>query len=216
MNQHILKIGDVVVITMRVMGFAHDNSTDSPVLVLRQDNGESLLPIWIGQAEAYAIAMAASDEGTSRPLAHDIFLKAVESLGGRVTSFSIVDLQDGVFFGALDVLDERSGTLKTLDCRPSDGVAVAMLARVAILVDETVLGVAASRHRNNEPSVDYSTTPVSSAVQIMPASAKNVQNVADMTGFSPKNPPVTKDSVQENARLSELLQSLEPVSKRVM
>lgn len=200
-------------ITMRVMGFAHDSTTDSPVLVLRQDNGDSLLPIWIGQSEAYAIAMAASEEGASRPLAHDLFLKAVESLGGRVTSFSIMDLQDGVFFGALDVLDERSGTLKTLDCRPSDGVAVAMLARVAILVDETVLKAAASSRLRNEAAGDFSPmaipTPVSPKMSVFD---ENGPNFALNTQVS----PAAKRDGQDNASLSELLQSLEPVSKRVM
>lgn len=201
-------------ITMRVMGFAHDSSTDSPVLVLRQDNGDSLLPIWIGQSEAYSIAMAASEEGAPRPLAHDLFLKAVESLGGRVTSFSITALQDGIFLGALDVLDERSGTLKTLDCRPSDGVAVAMLARVAILVDETVLSAAASRRRLNEPSGDFSATPVIQPVsKIMPASEKDG---ADVAYFFEQASPAPEGNEQKNTSLSELLQSLEPVSKRVM
>lgn len=184
-------------IPMRVMGFAVDAETDSPVLVLRQEDGDAVLPVWIGQTEALAIATAARGEESPRPLAHDLVLRSVAALGGRVTGFAITELRDGLFIGALDILDERAGQLTAQDCRPSDGIAVALRANVPIMVDETVLKAAAVGRRRNERPGDFWEKP------------------------APRNTPwpdlpAERENDTEEPGQADLLQGLEPVSKRVM
>lgn len=184
-------------IPMRVMGFALDAETEAPVLVLRQEGGEAVLPVWIGQAEALAIATLARGEDSPRPLPHDLLLRAVTALSGRVTGFSITELRDGLFIGALDILCEGTGQLVSLDCRPSDGIAVALRAHVPIMVDETVLAAAAVGRRRNERPGDFWETP---ALRNTPW--------PDL--------PAKRDNAAEEPGQADLLQGLEPVSKRVM
>lgn len=187
-------------IAMSVLGFAHDDTSDSLVLVLREMDGETVLPIWIGQSEALSISAALRDEALPRPLSHDLLLRAVEGLGGKVTGMSIVALREGTFYAMLDVLaaslsvDEPPRLLQ-LDCRPSDGVAVALRAQAPILVDETVLAAASQERRNSRRPGDM-------PEHMLPAEPPKVR--------------IREGKDTEEGRLAELLQSLEPVSKRVM
>lgn len=182
-------------ITMSVLGFARDATTDSLVLVLGQDNGTAVLPIWIGHAEALSISAALQEEALPRPLAHDLVLQAVHELGGTVSALAITSLEEGTFYAVLDVL--TAGKLVQLDCRPSDGVAVALRANVPIMVDDTVLAAAAVQRRKNERPGDV-------LELLIPQEPPQLAPTTDAQGETEEN------------RLSELLQSLDPVSKRVM
>jgi bifunctional DNase/RNase len=91
-----------------------------------------VLPIWIGQAEGNAIAAALRKVQMPRPMTHDLLLNALTELGWRVEKLVVSDLRDSTFYGELHLT--AGGRHKVLDCRPSDGLALALRAKAPILV----------------------------------------------------------------------------------
>ena len=127
-------------ITMKILGVTLDGATNTPILVLQEENGDEVLPIWIGASEAMSISMALNNINLERPLSHSLLLNALQALDARLTGVSITDLREGTFYALLEILiGER---LVQVDCRPSDGVALALRAGVPILVSEDVLAKA--------------------------------------------------------------------------
>jgi bifunctional DNase/RNase len=107
------------------------------VVILKEKDTNRYLPIWIGPSEADSIAVRLQEMTVPRPLTHDLLCSLVDSLGGVIESISVSDLQKDTFIATLKVrVNERS---VDLDCRPSDALAIAVRAKVAIFVEETVL-----------------------------------------------------------------------------
>lgn len=106
------------------------------LVILKTDTGK-VLPIVIGALETQNIMVYLSGEKPPRPLGPDLFVNTLELLGVQVLRLEIVELKGGTFYGRL-VLEER-GLEYEVDCRPSDGMAIALRARARILVDEAVL-----------------------------------------------------------------------------
>ncbi|MGJ3523161.1 bifunctional nuclease family protein [Nitratidesulfovibrio sp. D1] len=128
-------------VEMKVVGLSLDDATKAPILVLRREAGEELLPIWIGAMEAMAISIALNSVDVPRPLTHDLLLNTLRSLGAQLVAVDVVDLRDGTYFAELDIL--QGGTRTRVDCRPSDAIALALRADVPIFVSEDVLRRAA-------------------------------------------------------------------------
>ena len=122
---------------MEVVGLALDGSTNSPIVLLREVQGERLLPIWIGIVEASAIAFEIEATQTGRPLTHALLVDTIDKLGARVVESRIVDLKDNTYFAEIRVLG--AGAEVTVDARPSDAIAVALRARVPIVCATAVL-----------------------------------------------------------------------------
>jgi bifunctional DNase/RNase len=122
---------------MEVVGLALDSSSNSPIVLLREVDGERLLPIWIGIVEASAIAFEIESQQTARPLTHALLIDTVEKLGARVLEARIIDLKDNTFFAEIRVIGH--GAEVVVDARPSDAIAVALRARVPIACSESVL-----------------------------------------------------------------------------
>ena len=115
------------------VGFDHLKQT---VVVLKDWEGQKLLPIWIGPSEAKAIALELEGARPSRPLSHDILLGLIHMVQGKVARVVINDLQDSTFFATIDV-DTPHG-MKHIDSRPSDAIAVAVRAKCPVFVDGSV------------------------------------------------------------------------------
>jgi uncharacterized protein len=115
------------------VGFDHLKQT---VVVLKDWEGQKLLPIWIGPSEAKAIALELEGARPSRPLSHDLLLQAIQVAGGKVTRIVINDLQDSTFYATIDI-DTPNG-MKHIDSRPSDAIAVAVRAKCPVFVDGNV------------------------------------------------------------------------------
>ncbi len=107
------------------------------VVILREKDSDRYLPIWIGPAEADAIAVRLQDVSVARPLTHDLLRSMIEQLGGRVTHIIVSDLTNDTFFARI-VLDVR-GEAMEVDSRPSDAIALAVRVEVPIFAEETVL-----------------------------------------------------------------------------
>lgn len=105
-------------------------------VVLKKEGEELYLPVFIGDAEGTAIQRGLDRQRMSRPMTHELLGSAIAKLGGRVDRLVISDIRDGVYYGTLYV--EEEGVMKTLDCRPSDGMALAAHVMAPIKVDEKV------------------------------------------------------------------------------
>lgn len=116
--------------TVEGVGFDHQKQT---VVVLKDWEGARLLPIWIGPAEARAIAIELEGARPARPLSHDLLLNIIAAVRGRVTRVVINDLQDSTFYATIDI-DTPNGT-HHIDSRPSDAIAVAVRAKCPVFVD---------------------------------------------------------------------------------
>jgi bifunctional DNase/RNase len=107
------------------------------VVILREKDADRYLPIWIGPAEADAIAVRLQDVAVARPLTHDLLRNMIETLGGRVAYIVVNDLSNDTFFARI-VLDLNGETVE-VDSRPSDAIALAVRVAVPIYADEGVL-----------------------------------------------------------------------------
>jgi bifunctional DNase/RNase len=133
---------------VEVLGVRVEMPTNQPIVLLRERNGERYLPIWIGAAEATAIAYAQQGVEPPRPLTHDLLKDVIETLGHRVTQVRIVELRDKVFYAIL-VIDGST----EISARPSDAIALALRTETEIVVAEAVLeeaGVALTPEEDDE------------------------------------------------------------------
>ncbi|MDX1999745.1 MAG: bifunctional nuclease family protein [Thermoanaerobaculia bacterium] len=127
-------------VRMEVRGLVIDSSSNAPIVLLRDETGEAILPIWIGPFEASAISVAFEQQAMPRPLTHDLLLSAFSRLGARVEHVAVTDLRDGTFFAEVHVT--HSGEPLIFDSRPSDAIAIALRVRCPILVARSVLAQA--------------------------------------------------------------------------
>jgi bifunctional DNase/RNase len=107
------------------------------VVILKEKDSDRYLPIWIGPAEADAIAVKLQDLTVPRPLTHDLLRTVIDALGGAVKHILVSDLQNDTFFAKITI--QTNGDSKEIDCRPSDAVALAVRVQVPIFVEEAVL-----------------------------------------------------------------------------
>jgi uncharacterized protein len=127
----------VNVVETRVNGLILEHKSQQNIVILREVEGDRILPIWIGPAEAQAIRRILSEEPFPRPLTHDLLHLIVEGLKAKVTRVVIADLKENTFFASVFV--ERDSEVVSIDARPSDSIAVALRARAPIYVNEKLL-----------------------------------------------------------------------------
>ena len=107
------------------------------VVILKEKDSDRYLPIWIGPAEADAIAVKLQDLSVPRPLTHDLLNSVINSLGGAVQHILVSDLQNDTFYAKI-VIQVNGGT-KEIDSRPSDAMALAVRTQSPIFAEEAVL-----------------------------------------------------------------------------
>ncbi|MCS6993641.1 MAG: bifunctional nuclease family protein [Anaerolineales bacterium] len=110
------------------------------LVVLRQTDAERYLPIWVGPYEAEAITVALQEIEMIRPLTHDLLKNLFATFNARIRRVEIVALRDDIFYG--NIVAESNGQVINIDSRPSDAIALAVRARVPILVDAEVMSAA--------------------------------------------------------------------------
>jgi bifunctional DNase/RNase len=124
-------------VEMTIKGLMVDPITHMPIIILRDQDGQRVLPIWVGIFEANAIALQMENIATPRPMTHDLLRNVIDDLSGVVTKIVIADLRDNTFY-ALIHIETRSDTI-TIDARPSDAIALALRTQAPIFVEETVI-----------------------------------------------------------------------------
>ena len=124
-------------IEMSIKGLMVDPITNTPIVILRDKDGQRVLPIWVGIFEANAIALQIENVTTPRPMTHDLLRNVIHDLNATVQKIVVSDLQENTFY-ALIYLHLNGDTL-TIDARPSDAIALALRTRAPIFVEESVI-----------------------------------------------------------------------------
>lgn len=124
-------------VEMKVWRLALDERTDTPVVMLQEAAGDRLLPIWIGRAEARAIAMELAGRKFQRPLTHDLIKTIIDGLDGAVAKITIVELKDSTFYAKIFI--QKEDEIVGIDARPSDSIAIALRTRSPIFAAEELL-----------------------------------------------------------------------------
>jgi bifunctional DNase/RNase len=124
-------------VEMKIRGLMMDLVTNMPIVVLKDLNGSSILPIWVGIYEANAIALEIEKVQTPRPMTHDLLKNVLLGLDVRVQKVVVNELKDDTFYALIWV--ERGGQIMSIDSRPSDALALALRVDCPIFVDDEVL-----------------------------------------------------------------------------
>jgi len=114
-----------------------DERNHDQAIVLREKGGARQIPIVIGFVEASSIQMKISGVDAPRPLTHDLLAAIIQDLGAEVTRLTIDDLVNGTFFAKLHIVNAAGGAVE-VDCRPSDGIALAVRMSIPMFIDEKV------------------------------------------------------------------------------
>jgi len=122
---------------VRVAHLGLDRTTNTPVVILQEKEGERVLPIWIGPAEASAIAMELAGVKFSRPLTHDLLKQVIVGLGADLRKVIITQVKDNTYYAEMHIY--RGDAVIQIDARPSDSIAVALRLRAPIFTSENLL-----------------------------------------------------------------------------
>jgi len=129
------------VIEVRVAHLGLDRTTNTPVVILQEREGERVLPIWIGPAEASAIAMELAGVKFARPLTHDLLKQLIVGLGAELRKVIITQVKDNTYYAELHIY--RGDTVIQIDARPSDSIALALRLKTPIFTSDSLLAVTA-------------------------------------------------------------------------
>ena len=124
-------------IEMTIKGLMVDPVTNMPIILLRDSEGQKVLPIWVGIYEANAIALQIENVSTPRPMTHDLLKNVIADLHGRIKKIVVSDIKENTFYALIYV--DLGGELIAVDARPSDAIALALRARAPIFVEEKVI-----------------------------------------------------------------------------
>jgi uncharacterized protein len=124
-------------VPMSIKGLMLDPVSNSPIVVLKDEEEKFFLPIWVGIFEANAIALQLENVTTPRPMTHDLLRNMINELDARVTRVVINDLRDSTFFAQIRVI--TGGRTMEIDARPSDAIALALRTEAPIFVAQSVL-----------------------------------------------------------------------------
>ena len=124
-------------VPMSIKGLMLDPVSNSPIVVLKDDDEKFFLPSWVGIFEANAIALQLENVTTPRPMTHDLLRNMIAELDAHVTRVVINDLRDSTFFAQIR-LNVGARTLE-VDARPSDAIALALRTEAPIFVAQSVL-----------------------------------------------------------------------------
>ena len=124
-------------VEMKIRGLMMDPVTNMPIVILKDVNGATVLPIWVGVYEANAIALEIEKVATPRPMTHDLIKNLLVGLETAVQKVVVSELRDDTFYAVIWL--QRNGQLISIDSRPSDAIALALRLDCPIFVDDEVL-----------------------------------------------------------------------------
>jgi len=124
-------------VEMTIRGLLMDPVTNTPIVILKDVAGESVLPIWVGVYEANAIALEIEKVTTPRPMTHDLIKNVLVGLESQVHKVVVTELRDDTFYAVIWL--EREGHVISIDSRPSDALALALRVDCPIFVEDVVL-----------------------------------------------------------------------------
>jgi bifunctional DNase/RNase len=136
-------------VEVKIGALIMDPNTNTPIVVLKGVDSETVLPIWVGAFEANAIALEIEKIVPQRPMTHDLLRNVIIECGLNASRVIVTDLQDNTFYATVELRDEE-GELVTMDSRPSDAIALALRLDCPIFVERRVLELSAASG-NDQP-----------------------------------------------------------------
>ena len=127
----------LVMIEMNIKGLMVDPITNTPIVLLRDKDGQRVLPIWVGMFEANAIALQIENVATPRPMTHDLLRNVIHDLRAEVEKVVVCDLQENTFYALIYLTLGQDSV--AIDARPSDAIALALRTKAPIFVEERVI-----------------------------------------------------------------------------
>jgi uncharacterized protein len=124
-------------IEMVIKGLMIDPITNMPIVILRDKEGQRVLPIWVGAFEANAIALQIENVDTPRPMTHDLLRNVIHDLKGSVQKIVVSDLRENTFYALIHLT--VNGEPLAIDARPSDAIALALRTSAPIYVEDHVI-----------------------------------------------------------------------------
>jgi uncharacterized protein len=124
-------------IEMTIKGLMVDPITNMPIIILRDKDGQRVLPIWVGVFEANAIALQMENVTTPRPMTHDLLKNVILDLKADIQKIVVSDLRENTFYALIYLV--VNGEPVAVDARPSDAIALALRAQAPIYVEDRVI-----------------------------------------------------------------------------
>ena len=124
-------------VKMNISAMAVDSATNMPIVLLKNEQTNQTLPIWIGLLEASAIATELEGIAMARPMTHDLMKHMLEALDAEVIKVVITDIRENTYYARLHI--NVGGKELELDARPSDSIALALRTKAPVFVEEKVL-----------------------------------------------------------------------------
>src|ERR1051325_5914783 len=125
-------------IEVKIRALMMDPNSGTPIIILKDVQSDTMLPIWVGAYEANAIALEIEKIAPPRPMTHDLLRNLIVELGVHVDRVVVASLRDHPFFAVIE-MHNRDGDKMVLDSRPSDAIALALRADCPIYVDMEVI-----------------------------------------------------------------------------
>ncbi len=125
-------------IEVKIRALMMDPNSGTPIIILKDINSETMLPIWVGAYEANAIALEIEKIAPPRPMTHDLLRNLIVELGLRVDRVVVTSLRDNTFYAVIELTGDNGEPMR-LDSRPSDAIALALRADCPIFVDRDVI-----------------------------------------------------------------------------
>ena len=137
-------------VEMRIRGLLMDPVTNTPIVILKDSNSDTVLPIWVGIYEANAIALEIEKVSTPRPMTHDLIKNVLAGLNAHVHKVVVTELKEDTFYAVIWM--ERDGHVISVDSRPSDALALALRVDCPIFVEEEVLKTSKKANSAADPA----------------------------------------------------------------
>lgn len=125
-------------IEVKIRALMMDPNSGTPIIILKDVQSDTMLPIWVGAYEANAIALEIEKIAPPRPMTHDLLRNLIVELGVQVDRVVVTSLRDNTFFAVIEMRNSE-GDRMVLDSRPSDAIALALRADCPIYVDVEVI-----------------------------------------------------------------------------
>jgi len=145
-------------IEVKIGALIMDPNTNTPIVVLKGIDSETVLPIWVGAFEANAIALEIEKVVPQRPMTHDLLRNVIVECQLSASSVVITDLLENTFYARIELKDKEDEPVM-LDARPSDAIALALRLDCPIFVEQKVIDLSASSTQPVEPSDETETPP---------------------------------------------------------
>jgi len=139
-----------MLVEVKIGALIMDPNSNSPIVVLKGVDSDTILPIWVGAFEANAIALEIEKIVPQRPMTHDLIRNLINEIGYKVVRVIITDLRENTFYALIELSDEN-GKIVSLDARPSDAIALALRSDCAIFAEQKVLDISAASSSSDAP-----------------------------------------------------------------